>query len=143
MVRTWLAAAAFGAALGMFAAAQAETLHYTARLDGSQETPPNLSKGAGHADVTVDTETHKLKWVMDFSGLGGPATMAHFHGPAEPGKAAGVLVPIGAPLTSPSTGESTLTDEQIVQLRAGMVYLNIHTAEHPAGEIRGQVTPAH
>ena len=102
-VRSWSAAAAgLGAALAMLAAAHAETLHYTARLDGSQETPPNLAKGAGHADVTVDTETRKLKWAMDFSGLSGPATMAHFHGPAGPGKAAGVLVPIGAPLTRTS-----------------------------------------
>ncbi|HJY16032.1 MAG TPA: CHRD domain-containing protein, partial [Xanthobacteraceae bacterium] len=38
-------------------------------------------------------------------------------------------------------GEATLTPEQAQQLSAGELYINVHTAAHPGGEIRGQVMP--
>jgi hypothetical protein len=68
--------------------------------------------------------------------------MAHFHGPAEPGKNAGVLIWLtkqGSPVESPIKGEATLTPEQAQQLMAGEWYVNVHTQAHAAGEIRGQV----
>ncbi len=46
-----------------------------------------------------------------YSGLTGPATAAHFHGPAPVGKNAGVMIPI-APATSPLEGSATLNDAQ-------------------------------
>lgn len=124
-------------------AAGAETLHFTAKLDGAQETPPNASAGAGHADLTVDTDSHTLRWAVDYAGLSGPATMAHLHGPAPVGKAAGVMVNFPGPLASPLSGQASVTDAQIAQIKAGETYVNVHTAEHPAGEIRGQVVAAH
>ena len=45
-------------------------------------------------------------------------------------------------LASPMKGQATLTDQQITDLMAGQWYFNIHTAENPSGEIRGQVVPA-
>jgi hypothetical protein len=72
--------------------------------------------------------------------LSGDATAAHFHGPATPGVNAGVTVPMKAPLTSPITGEATLTPEQAADLMAGKWYFNVHTAANPGGEIRGQLT---
>ena len=65
--------------------------------------------------------------------------MAHFHGPAEPGKNAGVAVPI-TPATSGSEGSATLTDAQTADLLAGKYYVNVHTEANKGGEIRGQVT---
>ena len=54
---------------------------------------------------------------------------------------AGVLVPIGgAGMASPASGSATLNDAQAADLLAGRLYVNIHTAAHPGGEIRGQVT---
>ncbi|MDB5484322.1 MAG: hypothetical protein JWR29_226, partial [Tardiphaga sp.] len=70
--------------------------------------------------------------------LTGPATMAHFHGPAEAGKNASVAVPI-TPATSPSEGSATLTDAQAADLMAGKYYINVHTEANKGGEIRGQV----
>ena len=70
--------------------------------------------------------------------------MAHFHGPGAEGKNAGVLIWIskkGEPVTSPMTGQATLTPEQATQFMAGDMYVNVHTKDHPAGEIRGQVMP--
>ena len=67
-------------------------------------------------------------------------TAAHFHGPAEAGKNAGVAVPIPNAASSPVKGEATLTDAQAADLLGGKYYINIHTAANPGGEIRGQVT---
>ena len=120
----------------------AEILHFTAKLDGASETPGKSTAGKGSADVTLDTQSRMLDWKVSYSGLSGPATMAHFHGPAAPGVAAGVAVPLAAPLASPINGMATLTDGQIGDLRAGLWYINIHTAQNPGGEIRGQLLKA-
>lgn len=129
------------AALGILvaASAEAETITFKAALDGATEVPAVTSDGKGSATVTLDTATKTATWKVDYSGLSGPATAAHIHGPAGPGTNAGVEVPltIGA---SPLTGSSTLTDAQVADLIGGKDYINIHTAAHPPGEIRGYLT---
>jgi len=109
-----------------------------ATLNAASEVPPNASPATGAADIDFDPATKKLSWKLTYSGLTGPATMAHFHGPAEPGKNAGVAVPI-APASSPSEGSATLTDAQAADLMAGKLYINVHTEANKGGEIRGQV----
>ncbi len=118
--------------------ALADTMSYKAELQGSQEVPAITTKGSGTADLTYDTATKKLTWKVTFSGLSGPATAAHFHGPAEAGKNAGVAVPI-AGTASPMDGSATLTDAQAADLAGGKWYVNIHTGENKGGELRGQV----
>ena len=120
-------------------AALADDVVYTAKLNGAAETPPNDSKGTGAVDAHFDTATKVLTWTVTYSGLTGPATMAHFHGPAPEGKAAGVMVPIKDALASPIKGSSSLTDEQAKALTDGMMYFNIHTDAHKPGELRGQL----
>jgi hypothetical protein len=121
--------------------AGAETVKFTVNMDASQEVPANDSKGKGTAELTYDTTSKELTWTITFDGLTGPATAAHFHGPAEAGKNAEVAVPIaGQNLTSPLKGKATLTDAQAADLMAGRWYANIHTAANKGGEIRGQVT---
>jgi hypothetical protein len=116
----------------------AETVSFKAELKASEEVPPNDSKAAGTVTATHDTASKKLTWKGNYSGLTGPATMAHFHGPAEPGKNAGVAVPI-APSASPFENSANLTDAQAADLLAGRWYVNVHTGAHPGGEIRGQL----
>lgn len=136
-----LAVLAMGAILSA-GAALAEVVHFTAKLDGASETPPRDTKATGSADVTLDTVTKVLSWKVDYAGLTGPATMAHFHGPAAPGSAAPPTVPLTGDLTSPMKGTAAITDGQIGDLRGGLWYFNIHTAKYPPGEIRGQVMQA-
>lgn len=62
--------------------AMAETVNFTAALEGSEEVPPVETSGVGTAEATYDTETKKLTWNITYSDLTGPATGAHFHGPA-------------------------------------------------------------
>jgi CHRD domain len=66
--------------------------------------------------------------------------MAHFHGPADPGKNAGIVVPVQGSVASPIKGTATLTDAQGADLMAGKLYFNVHTERNKGGEIRGQVT---
>ncbi len=118
----------------------AEEMKMKADLSASQEVPANQSKGKGTAAITFDTASKKLSWTVNYSDLSGPATAAHFHGPAEAGKNAGVAVPIPNQATSPVTGSATLNDTQATDLMAGKYYVNIHTTANAGGEIRGQVT---
>lgn len=134
-----LAAAATGSIASM---ASAETITYRATLTGTAEVPPTTSAGTGTLGATFDTVTKKLSWTVTYAGLTGPATMAHFHGPAKEGVAAPVMVPIKGELASPINGEAELTADQAKALQAGEMYFNIHTAANKPGEIRGQVVPA-
>jgi hypothetical protein len=140
IIRSGVIGLALAALLGAASGAMAETMKFKANLNAQSQVPPNDSRGTGNADITYDTATKNLTWTVTFTGLKGPSTAAHFHGPAEPGKNAGVVIPIGNNPTSPATGMATLTDAQAADLMAGNWYVNVHTAEHRGGEIRGQVT---
>ena len=119
----------------------AHTAVLSAKLSASQEVPPTQSMGEGTAKVWYNKQTNGLRWKVDYSGLTGPATAGHFHGPAQPGSNAAVVVPFKAPLASPTIeGETVITAAQGEDLMAGRWYINIHTAKNPGGEIRGQVT---
>jgi hypothetical protein len=123
-------------------ASRAAPTAFRINLSGASEVPANDSRGTGVAELTFDAATKTLTWNVTFSGLTGPATMAHFHGPAAPGVNAPVVIVLGgAGLTSPFGGQAKLTDQQQADMLAGKWYMNIHTAAHPAGEIRGQVVP--
>jgi hypothetical protein len=114
-------------------------------MKGTTEVPPNQTAGTGTVTATFDPATKELTWSGSFSGLTGPAVAAHFHGPGEVGKNAGVQVWIsekGKPLESPFKGSATLTDAQASDLQAGLLYANIHTAANPGGELRGQLVKA-
>jgi hypothetical protein len=138
-----LAAPAFAAT-----AAYAATEQFQATLKGSSEVPPTGSPGTGTLTASLDTISMKLDYTLTWSGLTGPATMAHFHGPAAAGTNAGVQVVIGGKKmpgmsmgpTSPVHAQATLTADQMAQLEHGDWYVNVHSAKFPKGEIRGQVT---
>jgi len=133
-----LATLALGATVALAGPAFAEKMKAT--LDGKSEVPATTSTGTGSADIDYDAATKKLSWKLTYSGLTGPATAAHFHGPAGPADKAGVAVAIPNATSSPVEGSATLTDAQAADLTAGKYYVNIHTAANPGGEIRGQVT---
>ena len=135
-----LIGAATAALVFVASVASAETLHFAAALKGADEVPPHAVDGKGAVTASLDTASKVFSYKATYSGLTGPATMAHFHGPAAPGANAGVQVPVPmSALASPMTGTATLTDAQAADLEAGKWYFNIHTAANPGGEIRGQL----
>lgn len=121
------------------APAFADAMMFKADMKGASEVPATNSGGEGNAMVTLDTATKKLSWKITYSGLTGEPTAAHFHGPAAEGANAGPVVDISGKIAE---GTADLTDAQIADLQGGKWYLNIHTANFPDGEIRGQVEPA-
>ena len=118
----------------------AETVNLKGSLNASQSVPPTNSNGTGNLQATYDTATKQLTYTVTYSGLTGNATAAHFHGPADSDKTAGVVVPVQGSVASPIKGTATLTDAQATDLLAGKWYFNIHTEANRPGEIRGQVT---
>ena len=111
---------------------------YVAVLSGAQEAPPVASAGTGRAELHYEQRSSVLRWRVNYAGLSGPVTAAHIHGPAGPGQNAPAIVPLHA-AASPMVGQVRLSPEQANQLESGQWYLNLHTAAHPQGEVRGQV----
>ena len=133
----------FAAALSTFVlliggAARAETIQVVATLSGGDEVPANTSAATGKVTAELETDEHALTYRATYTGLSGPATAAHFHGPAAPGANAPPTVPMAVP-SSPISGAALLTEEQANDLLAGKWYFNVHSAAHPGGEIRGQL----
>lgn len=112
---------------------------FTTQLRGANEVPANASAGNGSVDAVLNKDTNLFRWKVNYSGLTGPATAGHFHGPAAIGANAGVVLPWAGPITSPMEGSATITPAQAADLMAGRWYANIHSAAHPGGEVRGQM----
>ena len=131
LIGVWLASAP----------AQAQSADFKADLKGASEVPPTTSAGTGTVTVNLEEESRIITFNVAYSGLTGPATAAHFHGPAGPGENAGVAVPILASKLASTTfnAAATLSEQQVKDLEEGRMYFNIHTAANPGGEIRGQV----
>jgi hypothetical protein len=113
---------------------------FTTQLRAANEVPVNASTGTGQVDAVLNKDTNLFRWKVNYSGLTGPATAAHFHGPAAVGANAGVALGWPAPVSSPMEGSATLTPAQVSDLMAGRWYANVHTAANPGGEVRGQMT---
>ena len=110
------------------------------QLRGANEVPPVVSAGSGSVDAMFNKATNLLRWKVNYSGLSGPATAGHFHGPAAVGANAGVALGWINPITNGMEGSATLTPAQAADLMAGRWYANVHTAANPGGEVRGQMT---
>ncbi|GAB6967195.1 CHRD domain-containing protein [Komagataeibacter kakiaceti JCM 25156] len=108
--------------------------HFTAE-HGATSHPDGLVRAA------LNTRTNLVKYTLTWTGLSGPVTAAHFHGPAPVGEEAGVLVPIPAPYKSGQRGSVLLSSEQAQALQNGQIYVNLHTDALPNGEARAQLAP--
>jgi CHRD domain/Secretion system C-terminal sorting domain len=112
---------------------------YAATLSGAQETPPVTTTATGLGTFNLSQDQSKLKFRVVFSGLSGPVTASHFHTGAV-----GVAGPVTVNLASFLSGnviEGEITPDAafLASLAAGQIYINVHTAANPGGEIRGQV----
>jgi hypothetical protein len=123
-------------------AKSSSSIAFSGRFSGANEVPPTSSAGTGTLEATLNKDTNQLHWRVVYSDLSGPATAAHFHGPAATGKSAGVVLGFKS-AQSPIEGDATLTPVQAADVLAGLWYANVHTRANPGGEIRAQLSPAH
>ena len=157
--RTCIALLALAPAGTLALPATAEEMKFMAELTGAAQVPPVETEATGMADVTVDTEAMTISWIVTYEGMstdpGSSPLMwpvaAHFHGPATPEETGPMVINLTADLEGAAggadeplhldimEGSSELTEEQLADLRAGLLYINIHTPQNNDGEIRGQV----
>ncbi len=118
--------------------------HLVADLDGNQENPPTGAAGTGTGAFILTEEA--LFYDVTVTGLTGGITASHFHSGAL-GLNGGVVRDIGGSFAGNravgvwNRGSSApdLTPALVRDLLTGELYLNIHTAANPGGEIRGQL----
>ncbi|BAK83931.1 hypothetical protein GLX_15190 [Komagataeibacter medellinensis NBRC 3288] len=130
------------AGMAVASPAMAAVLRFEGHFVGEHGT---TSHPDGKVEAALNTRTNLVRYVITWSGLSGPVTAAHFHGPASEGEEAGVIVPIGGPYKSGQHGALVLSSEQAQTLQNGQIYVNLHTQAQPNGEARAQLerlTPA-
>lgn len=112
-------------------------------MTGIQEVPgPGDPDGNGTAEIRVTADQGQVCWNVYARDIGA-ATAAHIHRGA-----AGVAGPPVVTVKTPdadgrSQGCATLDPvaARDIAMRGHEYYLNIHSAAHPAGAIRGQLRP--
>lgn len=116
------------------APAPAETL--AAVLTADQETGSVASGAFGSATLTLDRSTRTLSAMVTTDGV--TATAAHIHAGAA-GSNGAVVLPLTVSANGAALASTVLTQGQLDSLDAGELYLNVHSAAHAGGEIRGQI----
>jgi hypothetical protein len=129
-------------AVAVWAAAALAATHatvWTAALSSGQEVPKQVVKNtAAHGQFKGTLNGSKLTWKLTFTKLTGPATAAHIHMGGMHTSGA-FVVPLCGPCKSPVSGTATLTTALMTAFKKHLLYVNVHTAKNPNGEIRGQL----
>jgi hypothetical protein len=127
------AATIFGACTSMGQMANTQTL----TLTGASEVPAVTTSASGTAAVTINPDRSV---VVKVNVTGMTATASHTHEGA-----AGTNGPVIVPFTKTgdnafaSSDGAKLTESQYASYKAGNLYVNVHSAAHPGGEIRAQI----
>lgn len=106
-------------------------------LSGAQEVPPNTSAATGKSTIAIGAD---MSVTGSVEVMGMTPTAAHIH-EAAPGANGPVIVPFtktGANTFAPAAG-AKLTEAQYASYKAGKLYVNVHSAQFPGGEIRMQM----
>ena len=109
------------------------------KLSGDQVVPPVSTSATGNGSITVGDD-RSVSGSIQTTGIAGTAAHIHMAAPGQNG-------PVAVPLTKSGDGtwsvskDAKLTDAQYEAYKAGNLYVNVHSAAHPGGEIRGQIKP--
>ena len=112
--------------------------HFWTIMQGGNEVPGVTTPAIGLASFISTADGTKLEYKILVTGLSGPITSAHLHLGDE-----GKVGPIAYTLNSSGnvlSGTLDVGGAFIDSLYRELVYVNVHTAANPGGEIRGQVS---
>jgi uncharacterized protein (TIGR03118 family) len=110
-------------------------------LNGASEVPPVATSATASGILTLIGSV--MYYDINYSGLQGPATAAHIHGPADTATSTNVLVALATPSGTSGTlsGSVSLDPTNLTYVLSGLTYINIHSTTNQGGEIRGQILP--
>lgn len=116
---------------------------FEASLTSRQEVPKpkgsvNRARGTFTATVTKSGTSARIRWRLTFSRLTGRAAAAHIH-IGQRGRTGPVALALCGPCRSGMRRSAELEEPLLGALEVGRAYVNIHTAQNAAGEIRGQL----
>ena len=106
-------------------------------LSGASEVPPVATNAAGTGLITINAD-RTVSGSINVTGMS--PTAAHIH-EAAPGVNGPVIVPLAKSSDTTFTvpANAKLTDAQYAAYKAGNLYVNVHSAAHPGGEVRAQL----
>lgn len=128
----WLAVLAMSILIAP-AAEAGESFVFT--LDGTQEVPPVDTEASGSCAAILNDEATELQIHCTHNVEN--VVAGHIH-QAPPEVNGSIIFPFTDP-TSPITETWELSSDEVAQLLAGNLYVNVHSQEHMAGEVRGQI----
>jgi hypothetical protein len=109
-----------------------------ARLSGAAQVPSVATTTAsGEGVFVINTKNNTVKFNIKIRNLSSSEAGAHIHGPAGVGANAGILFTL--PAGNHKVGTWTYDESLEATILGGMTYVNVHTVNFPAGEIRGQI----
>ena len=134
-----IASGAVASAALLISSGSAFAVDLKVHLIGAEETPPVTTSATGTGTITIAADK-SVTGTLKTSGIEG--TVAHIHVGA-PGQSGPPIITLekGADGAWSVPAGSKLTDEQYASFKAGNLYVNVHSAEHKPGEIRGQLKP--
>ena len=108
-------------------------------LSGAQEVPAVTTAASGSGTITIASDQSVRGSITT---MGVEATMAHIH-MAAPGQNGPVIVPMTKTADNVWSipAGAKLTEAQYQSFKDGNLYINVHSASHKGGEIRGQLKP--
>jgi hypothetical protein len=125
----------------LFSIQSSSQILFIARLDGSQETPnPVLTTATGTAWAVLSPDMTTLTYHITYAQLDSTFTASHFH-LAPAGVGGGVVQAITFTGNTASGQWTGFADSILAKLLKQEIYINIHSAKYPGGEIRGQLIP--
>jgi CHRD domain len=132
-----IATAIFSSGLAVIAACSSmAAMSETVTLAGSNEVPPVTTSATGSANITIGAD-RSVKATVTATGM--TATASHIH-MAAAGSNGPVIVPFTKTGdTFSAAADAKLTEEQYAAYKAGKLYVNVHSAANPGGEVRAQL----
>lgn len=109
-------------------------------LSGDQENPAVTTNATGVVSVHYTANTNVLEINAQWDGLSSAITMVHLHEGAV-GVNGGVVLDLSSSVIGNSIKVKVAGNDVIAAMRAGNIYLNVHTQNHGGGEIRAQLMP--